>query len=706
VAIERYRPNVNTIARCLLDILTNVEVRQLAIADGWIASLSAFLGQVYPADHPRSPVVLESLDLTAVFNILELLSHDGDDPSLTSIPSIASFVVLSPVHVPAYVSLVRGLYARHLLTLDILTKAMSTCKVDMSDLLIDDVIAQLSECDGPESMDRIASFLATQLERQHLKKLFRSLQQAAPARASFLKYARNGLFPLLTNTSEEVRRSTRECVCQLFPEIERKLTVSSRSLTDATLAAMRQLLTDGFLFFDGIPNHWNDRFVAFTKVIRRILSVLNGFTPENFPHFLKMYNKLQQEQIAWIDYNVLEMIKLLTRFDRSLFKPHFERIYNAVMQRAINQQTVNIFVKFKRYLSTPDLDDVHAILQHPTFAAIKRDLSSPSWNLLIQCLYRFPDDPLVASVLSTFMNQATTSAKNARLQLVLLQSGQLSPTRQQLESSLEFFVNSCAVQISRDVRREAEALENFEVAIHQLRLLFTVPKFSARLDAYDDALYRQAVKFCDGRSAARIRDAMRSFLNSLCATYGSEMRDLLTTLLVNQLALGNDSLEGKIDLIHILLALTIDFGEGVAEALAKHAAYLTRRFRKFDAVAAIADLVPPSGIPDWVAEFWVAWVVKHPFGDNPRDIEFSELALTCASFEQAASFLEQRFSRTIPCSPREWKIAAAIFGWFPDRRDELGQRFAFAGRPTTVTADVAPFVDAIFGPGPVQPAVW
>jgi hypothetical protein len=372
------------------------------------------------------------------------------------------------------------------------------------------------------------------------------------------------------------------------------------------------------------------------------------------------------------------------------------------MQHAVNEQTVQIFVKSRRYLLAAELSDLHFILQHSTFATIKGSVNSASSHLLIECLSRFPDDPFISSVFSTLVKQISASAKDAKIQLRLLQTGQLTPTREQLEGYLEFFVKSCAVQPSRDPNREAEAIENFEASLEQLGFLLTAPKFSARLDPYDDVFYRQALKFCDGRSHERIRTAVRYFFSALCITYGSEMRDSVTTLITDQLSLGRKLLSDKVDLVHLLLTLAIDFGDCPAEALAKHASVLRQKFREFNAIVAVADLIPAGDIPEWVPGFWVAWSEKHKFGENRHDVEFSELALTRASFEQAADFLERRFSGEVPSRPYEWKIAAAIFLRFPDHHAELVTRFAFHGRPFRVTPDIAPFVDDIFGPGPIS----
>jgi hypothetical protein len=374
------------------------------------------------------------------------------------------------------------------------------------------------------------------------------------------------------------------------------------------------------------------------------------------------------------------------------------------MSHAINQQCRNIFVKFRRYLVVADLDDLHVVLKHQTFHQIKTDLTSPSQkaglSFLIQSLFRYSEDPLIASVLSAVVKPGDLPAKDPKVQLHLLRSGQFTPTREQMESYLEFFLKTCAVSSAR----EAESIENFEIALSQLALLLTNPTFARRLDPYDDTLYGYAIQFADGRSSLKIRTAIHSFFTALCHTYGIPLRDIVITLLRRQLAIGRDSIDEKRDLIHVLLGLVIDFGgDSVAEGLAEHADYLRRRFSHFDAIAVVADLLPQGSIPQWLPGFWVGWAGRHISGSGPRDVEFCDLALTCASFEQAAAFLERRFKVQMPSGPQEWKIAAAVFGRFPDRTRELVEHFTFYGRPSSVTPDIAPFVDAIFGPGPTIP---
>jgi hypothetical protein len=598
---------------------------------------------------------------------------------------------------------------------------MIACRYDISAILAEQVITRLKHCDDEAAMDEFVRFMTREVGPSQLTGLVRVVRdeiarESAPARVSLLRYARVGLYRLLTDRSEPIRRSAQELIQAMFSIVSRK-GAPAAVLSRASEAEMTQLLADGLQFFaevtnrseyiEDIPPDLIDasrfHFVVFLRVLRSLLLGTRAMTSDNFEKVLQIFWRLHHVQTTALDFNVCQAISVLTRFDSAFLKPHFQAIYTTVMDRT-DANPMRAFSKFRRYLPFSDIGDLYTIIQHKSFPAINklvvRSPHSPSCSALLQSLYQFPNDPVCRPIITSLVGpvESRFQKSTAKARITLLKAGLLHPDLHESEAYLEFFVSACSVTTkARSTKTTEEGVENFETALDLATFLFTSPESRARIDPFDDIFYRLAIKYCDGPPSVQIRIAMRTFFIELCHDHGSEMRNLLTTSIQEQIAAPPMTPDwDKYDLIYILFALLIDCGEGVATSLLCVVDKFDTPLRDFNWIAVVDELVSGGTMLDWVAAFWSGYGQSHTYGMGVRDAEFSELALTAATFEQALTVLQCQFCQKIPYTVPEWRITAAIFSRFREHYAELRKVFPLQGRPFRSDATTGPYIDIVF----------
>jgi hypothetical protein len=113
--------------------------------------------------------------------------------------------------------------------------------------------------------------------------------------------------------------------------------------------------------------------VHFLQFFEWMVSKLNCFDQKTLDTVLTALRELVAVQREGIDWNLLDCVRFLTRFDSSLLAD----LYLTVFSRLIRATAAAAaFSKCRRGLEMPRLEDLHLMTKHQSFHTIVKELSS------------------------------------------------------------------------------------------------------------------------------------------------------------------------------------------------------------------------------------------------------------------------------------------------------------------------------------------
>jgi hypothetical protein len=667
IAIEENWKEVFNILLMIYPLVERPDWRALAIADNWIPILLSFLATVYHSELPL--IVLRGLDLTPLFGLLILLTTDCKDPSMAVVTKYADHVLESESHKQAYLSLTQYLYWHNIITAQEVLRVAKIAGGDIAQIVIDLAVSCIRSAATEQAADSAMQLILATDYKGDLSEFVNKLRDIPD---SLLEYPRQVLFPLLVQEDGRICQKTHDLIKSLFTEPNLpKMTFFHIQLLD---------------FLHATSDHRLDFAIA---ILNWLTTSLNKFDDATFAAVMNIVPKCA-------DDDAILLASFLSNFDPSLIRPNFAALYAAVMRRGV-QIPIKFFVQFVNFLPFATLDNVHTILKHETITKLMLELPDESNTFLafLDKLAEFPDDSLCKAQLCDAVC-GDFNPKKAKQQLALMQRGLVKLSMSQTESVLGFVLNSFQgpeIYGARDIA----SLEAFDTALQYAMLLLSEPYFVSRFDPLDYPIFAAPISFVCVRDLRDRIDAVVGLLRRLCELYGGEMTEAI--LRHFQTAFLKD-VQMKFWEVTVLFFGRVLLGVcsslmGVSQQLAAACRPLAERLGTHKVVNVFAELIGTGEVPEWAQLFFILSAEWLHWGDTFFDIQVAEKIISGLSFDQLKEFAVARYQWP-PEGSGEWRVAAAVFAAFPERKEELMQVFPQKKRPESSSAKKAVFFDQIY----------
>jgi hypothetical protein len=563
--------------------------------------------------------------------------------------------------------------------------AMTACNADRSDVGVEIVVRGLRTANSPDDvMSMLSKFNLTTV----VKKCAQLVSDKADYILNiFFKYPKQTLFLFLTDGNFVTRKAALELTRSLPPDAPELRFLHSQ---------LMEFLLDTPNVGDASDPNVGHLIHPF-KFLRSLTATLSLFTADTFQALLAVFERLTKNQRKPIYYNVIQCIKLMSRFNPFFLHSIFSSFYHAAFLMVSSDlwgHPEKIFIRLRRFIPFLTVSEMHVIIAHSTFQLIMKHLPNSTkpecFKLFVQRLASFTDDGVCQSTLKDTLGDLRTMDTK----LKFLQAGLLKLDFSETQSILKFIAKSFDAKTD-PWGSEKTIVDNFELAIQYSIYLFNDPRFRGRLDPFDKSVYGAPMTFLYEEKNGKLVDLVAEFLVTLCKSYGEDLRKVVLDHLKNLFLSGNDLARLKDKTLILLCKVVVETADNIAEELAEVFVQAVTKAPQGNWTKSLLQVLPDD-VPNWARQFLVNSTAFLKWGQGDSDLDICRKVIPGLSLEQAKGFLVGQYTGEGPQSSKEWKIVGLLFQSFPANREELFELFPEKVRPGNLSEATEKYLDAIY----------
>jgi hypothetical protein len=667
---------VSKIADCLVSLLQNRRLLELAVGHDWSGKLIDFVSIVY--ETPRSVMILQNLDLSSVFEILSLLFAAQKDQRLVGILQYSNLITQSSSQAKSFVQIVGRLYQDKQVDLPTFVNTISQSRTDCTDVACEILVDSFSECTDAAA----AELMLNQIFPNSPSSVSITILARLKSVKVFFKHPERTILKLLLHDSRELREAALSVATEsLFGK-----TPSVHGMQKEQVDLIRQFYGIAMAYLENLEDlsdHTNCRFQSYIKLLKWLIRGLDLFDSITFSHILDLYKKIENSQTVLVDLNAISCISLLFRFPFDLVTKEFRTLFKQAFLRFDEESSldepIRVFVKFKRYFRDATLEDLQFILQSPAIDSVfqKLSLKGSTFKLIGDALVRLNDLQLISRlVFATNPGEIDQKCSACYVNCLKLVFDRLDSFR--IQSLLLFCQNSC--KLSRP-------LHEFQLACLIAQELFRNERIAARIGEFESWYFEAPLLYIGCSERPESITSCVDYLVSLFQSRGEQFRNEVSAFLRKGLA------EYESFIVAYALLLIREGPENLLEKFLDLMAHAPSADVFFAGLVAAGKL---DGT--WAKDFLMESLLyfQEQYLQVSKGREFYYRVVAGYSLEDAQRLMNLILEGGDPDSELKWVEVAMLFEALPAFRTQLLKMFPVKNKVTSSNALIREAQTVIF----------